>query len=100
MPDSANEDSMTTTLRPAEQLGDVLTGRDSAADLRHEVERRLAAGQRVVLDFTDVAILSPSFADELLAKLPADALDTGRVAVEHLDSASAALARVAIASRR
>lgn len=89
----------TTTFRPVETLGDVLVGRDSAAELRERVERRVEIGENVILDFAGVSLLAPSFADELLAKLPAGTLG-GRVRVEHLDASSAALVRVAIAARR
>lgn len=97
MTDSAN--LITTTLRPG-RMGSVLTGRHGAAELRREVERRTAAGEHVVLDFTGVSMLAPSFADELLAKLPTDVLDGGQVSIEHLRRSSAMLARVAIDARR
>lgn len=98
MLDSDSEGS-TTTIRPAERAGEALVGRDDAAELRHEVERRLGRGEHVVLDFAGTAAVSPSFADELLAKLPAGALADGRVVVEHLDTGQQALARMVTAAR-
>lgn len=93
-----NEDC-SMRIRPAERLGAVLTGRSVAAALRVEVEERLKTGEHVVLDFENVAAMSPSFADELLAKLPHEAWKAKRVTVEHLDEDSAAFARILIANR-
>ncbi|MDO8184638.1 STAS-like domain-containing protein [Conexibacter sp. JD483] len=89
-----------TTIRPADLFGPVLVGRDEAADLRRDVEQRVEAGERVVFDFSGVVALAPSFADELLAKLPPHALDGGKVAVEHLDRSSSGLVEMAISRRR
>ncbi|MDW5595933.1 STAS-like domain-containing protein [Conexibacter stalactiti] len=91
---AASPTDTTTTIRPAQQLGSVLVGRDDAAALRKDVRRRAARGESVVLDFAGVDVLAPSFADELLGKLPRELLTTGSVRVEHLDPASAALAQV------
>jgi hypothetical protein len=93
-----NEDC-SMRIRPAERLGAVLTGRSVAATLRGEVEAHLKTGENVVLDFENVAAMSPSFADELFAKLPHDAWKAERVTVEHLDEDSAAFARILIANR-
>lgn len=98
MRDSDNEAS-TTTIRPAELAGETLVGREAAAELRQEVERRLGRGEQVVLDFMGAAAVSPSFADELIAKLPAGALADGRVVFEHLDDGQQALARMVVAGR-
>lgn len=99
MPPCVTEDSMTTTFRPADDFGSVLTGRTVAADLRAQVESTLAAGQSVVLDFANVAMVSPSFADELFAKMPRDAWNSPRLSVEHLDDSIARFAKFLIASR-
>lgn len=62
--------TMTTKMiRPAEDLGPVLAGRNVAASLRDRVEAALARGEAVVIDFEGVYAMSPSFADELFAKL-------------------------------
>lgn len=98
MSDSANEGS-TTTLRPAERAGEALVGRDAAADLRREIVQRLGRGERVVLDFSGVSALSPSFADELLAKLPPEVLNSGDVIIEHLSGGHQALAHMVVAGR-
>jgi anti-anti-sigma regulatory factor len=99
MPPCVPEDSTMTTFRPADDLGSVLTGRAVAADLRAKVEAELAAGQPVVLDFSNVTMMSPSFGDELFAKLPRSAWDSHQLSVEHLDSSIARFAQFLIASR-
>lgn len=90
---------MTTTFRPADEFGSVLTGRSVAASLRAEIESELAAGKTVVVDFSNVAVLSPSFADELFAKMPGSAWESARLRAEHLDDSIARFARFLIASR-
>jgi anti-anti-sigma regulatory factor len=89
-----------TTLRLADRFGPALIGRSAAADLRHEVERRVAAGERFVLDFDGVPVLSPSFADELLAKLSRATAENGLVEIVRLERSSAAFANIAAAARR
>lgn len=88
-----------TMVRPADELGPVLTGRTVAARLREEVERELAAEGEVTIDLEGVEAISPSFADELFAKLPREALNSGRVRFEHLDPSDSALARFVMAGR-
>ncbi len=73
-----------TTLRPAEDLGAVLAGRSQASVLRAEVERLVAHGEQVIVDFGGVVAASPSFADELFAKLDPSLTETGRVKFENL----------------
>lgn len=88
-----------TMVRPADQLGSVLTGRTVAARLREDVERELAAEGTVTIDLEGVEAISPSFADELFAKLPRDAVLDGRVKFEHLDESDSALAKFVMAGR-
>jgi len=72
-------------IKPAEELGPVLAGRNVAASLRDRVEAALARGEAVVIDFDGVRAMSPSFADELFAKLSVRPDQTGdRVRFEHL----------------
>lgn len=87
------------TIRPADDLGSILSGRAVAADLRETVERALDSGQRVVIDFSGVDIISPSFADELFAKLPQVAVASGRVRFVNLDDDLGSLARFVAAGR-
>jgi STAS-like domain of unknown function (DUF4325) len=56
-------------MRPADELGPILASRSLAADLRRRLEEELAACGDAVIDFDGVATMSPSFADELVAKL-------------------------------
>ncbi len=88
---------MTTTaitmIRPAEELGPVLSGRFEAEELRERIEAELAAGAEVVVSFEGVVAISPSFADELFAKVPEDAVEDGRVRFVDLDEDLRAIAR-------
>jgi hypothetical protein len=68
------------TIKPADRLGPVLAGRAEAIELREDVERRASHGP-VVVDLDGVLTMSPSFADELFAKLAADV----DVAFENMD---------------
>jgi hypothetical protein len=86
-------------IRPAELFGPVLAGRGVASHLRDRIEDALAQEQLVVVDLEGVEAMSPSFADELFAKLPPGAVEQGRVRFEHLTPALEPLARYVIAHR-
>ena len=89
-----------TMIRPAEELGRVLTGRAAAATLRARVEDELARDSSVEVDFEGVMLISPSFADELFAKLPLEAVNSGRVKFLNLDEEHLALVRFVAAGRQ
>ena len=59
----------------------------------------VAAGGDIVVDFEGVEAMSPSFADELFAKLSSDTIDSGRVRFERLDENLLILAQYVIAGR-
>jgi len=82
-----------TVIRPADEFGAVLTGRYLASELRERVEELLQHGSTVTIDFSGVEAMSPSFADELFAKAPRDAIDSGRLRFENLADDLRALAR-------
>jgi hypothetical protein len=86
-----------TMIRPAEDFGPVLTGRSAAAGLRQRIEVEAMEGDGVVIDFEGVEAVSPSFADELFAKLPTEFSD--RVRFENVGSDLAALMRFVISGR-
>jgi hypothetical protein len=77
---------MTTTLKLSDELGSVLVGRMPAADLRKRIEGLARAGQIIVLDFENVVVMSPSFADEVFARLDPSLVDSGHVVFENLDN--------------
>lgn len=86
------------TIRPVDEQGSALAGRPAAARIRAQIES--AAQQfEVVVDLEGV-MMSPSFADELIAKLPRDLLDTGRVRFVNIDEDLAFLVDFVIAGRR
>lgn len=84
-------------IRPADELGPVLAGRGLAATLRTRVEASLKAEGSIVIDFAGVESMSPSFADELFAKLPAP--DEERVKFEHLSDDLQSLVQFVIEGR-
>lgn len=51
------------------QTGTLFGSRASAREIRENIQNLLAAGEKVTLDFTGVEAPSPSFIDELIAKL-------------------------------
>lgn len=91
-------DQSTTTIRLVDD-GPVLTGRSHAAEIRERVEA-CAATAPVVVDFDGVAVLSPSFADELIAKLDAQLVEAGRVQFIHMSNGVESIARYVIDGRR
>lgn len=87
-----------TRIRPADELGAVLSSRFLGAELRARIEALLREGD-VVVDFAGVEAVSPSFADELFAKLPTEAASGGRLKFKNLGDDTAALARFVAESR-
>lgn len=77
----------------AEELEPVLSSRFAAEELRARIENELACGIEVVVSFEGVVAISPSFADELFAKLPEEAERTARLRFVHLDEDVLAIAR-------
>jgi hypothetical protein len=73
-----------TMIRPADSLGPALTSRFLGADLREQIEAILSKDGSVVIDFDGVRAISPSFADEVFAKLPQDAIASGQIRFENL----------------
>lgn len=84
-------------IRPADSEGPVLTGRAPAEALRKVIEAALAGGESVVVDFDGVISMSPSYADELFAKVEVE--DATRLRFENLPSELAALREYVIAGR-
>lgn len=75
-------------LHLAEELGPVLVGRTDAARMRDRVLDAPDDGGAVV-DFAGIEVVSPSFADEFFAKLPAPLLESGQVRLEPLNQRAA-----------
>ena len=57
-------------MRPADEVGPILASRSLATSLRERLEAEVERDGTAVVDFNGVATMSPSFADELIAKLP------------------------------
>ena len=69
----------------AKQFGTVLSGRSAGADLRAQIEELAKQGVVVVVDFSNVELATPGFADELFGKIDASLIDARRVQFAHLD---------------
>jgi len=80
------------TLHPAEDFGGVLASRPLAAQLREQVEQR-ARHEPVAISFAGVETVSPSFADELFAKLDQELVSSGRVTFIDVDDDIEAIIR-------
>jgi anti-anti-sigma regulatory factor len=76
----------------------VLAGRGVARVLHARVEESIGERGSVVVDFEGVESMSPSFADELFAKLSVRP-DDERITFEHLNDDLQALARFVIEGR-
>lgn len=87
------------TFRPADEYGPVLAGRGSAGRFRAQVEK-LAERAPVVIDFDGITTVSPSFADELFAKLSPDLIEDGNVRFENMGDGIDAIARYVVGLRR
>jgi hypothetical protein len=88
------------TIRLAAEFGAVLAGRSSAARLRARIEEATDRGESVVLDFADVLAVSPSFADELFAKIDSDLHSSGRLDFQNLGRGTESIAKFVVAGRR
>jgi len=62
-------------MKLAEEHGEVLGGRVLGQEIRARVVRLVEAGEVVTLDLEGVLAVSPSFADEVFGKLPAEVGD-------------------------
>lgn len=65
-------------MRLADKHGEVLGGRILGEEIRAEVISLVKTGEEVVLDLDGVLAISPSFADEVFGKLPAEVGDRVR----------------------
>ncbi len=79
MPTLMQPDTSLVTINLAQRFGPVLVGRIPAMQLREEIEESVAQGELVLVDFTDVIAVSPSFGDEVFAKLDDALVNEGRV---------------------
>jgi hypothetical protein len=59
-------------MRLADRHGEVLGGRDLGKRIRLHAVRQVESGEDVVIDLDGVLTVTPSFADELFGKLPAE----------------------------
>jgi anti-anti-sigma regulatory factor len=87
------------TISLATEFGSVLVGRGTAARIRERVEAEAQASAPVVLDFSDVLTVSPSFADELFAKLPAELRTSERIRLDGMTPALESIQRFVVAGR-
>lgn len=80
-------------IRPADEIGSVLAGRGEATVLRARIEQLAREDPPVTVDFSGVITASPSFADELFAKLDPGLIEGGEVVFEHVPPSVASIAR-------
>ncbi len=87
------------TISLAHEFGPVLVGRSNAARIRERVERAARDAPPVVIDFSEVITVSPSFADELFAKLPAELRTEERIRLEGMTEPLQSIKRFVVAGR-
>jgi anti-anti-sigma regulatory factor len=88
------------TIRLADEFGGVLLGRGNAERIRNRIENAArSTDELVIVDFERVITVSPSFADELFAKLDPTLRQSGRVEVRGMSPALESIARYVVAGR-
>jgi hypothetical protein len=88
------------TIRLADEFGAVLVGRGTAERIRTRIEREAHShDEPVILDFEGILTVSPSFADELFAKLDPAFRQSGQVEVKGMSPALQSIARFVVAGR-
>jgi anti-anti-sigma regulatory factor len=88
------------TIRLADEFGGVLLGRSNAERIRNRIEDAArGTDEPVIVDFEGVITASPSFADELFAKLDPMLRQSGRVEVRGMSPALESIARYVVAGR-
>ena len=89
-----------TVIRPALEFGPVLTSRSTAELLRRRIENEALSGAHVTVDFAGVEAVSPSFADEIFAKIDHELVDSGHIRFENLSDDLLALVRFVVSGRQ
>lgn len=90
----------TMTISLANEFGSVLVGRSVAARIRERIEAAARSSNApVVLDFSAVLTVSPSFADELFAKLPRELRTPEHIRLDGMTPALESLQRFVVAGR-
>jgi anti-anti-sigma regulatory factor len=88
------------TISLASEFGTVLVGRGAAASIRERIERAAREGDApVILDFSSVLTISPSFADELFAKLPPALRTSDQIRLDGMTPALESIQRYVVAGR-
>jgi anti-anti-sigma regulatory factor len=88
------------TIRLADEFGGVLLGRGNAEKIRNRIETAArGTDEPVVVDFEGIITVSPSFADELFAKLDPTLRQSGRVELHGMSPALESIARYVVAGR-
>jgi STAS-like domain of unknown function (DUF4325) len=90
------------TIRLSDELGPALVGRIPGREIRDRIERSARSGEVVELDFEGVTVVSPSFADEVFARIDPALVESGVVQFtnlsEHLTAVAGFLRRARGAS--
>ncbi len=88
------------TISLAAEFGSVLVGRATAERIRGRIETAARVGEApVVLDFSGVLTVSPSFADELFAKLAPELRTPERIRLDGMSPALKSIQRFVVAGR-
>ncbi len=87
------------TVDLAAELGSVLTSRSIGQQVRERITSAAAAGEGVVVSFAGVEAMSPSFADEIFAKVDDSLVQQGLIEFVDVDPTLEAIIRFVRAGR-
>jgi hypothetical protein len=79
-----------------DRFGPVLLSRADGARAREAVCELFGRTDHVRVDFSDVEVISPGFADEFFARMPDELLDSGWLVIEHLSPRFGSLHRLVV----
>ena len=82
-----------TTIKLVDEFGQLLSGRTAGSAFRERLEASASGGETFIVDFEGVVAVSPSFADEIFAKLDRSLVDSGAISFINMPNSVAALGR-------
>ncbi len=82
------------TLRMVDRFGPALLSRADGARARELVRELHGHADHLSVDFSDVEVIAPGFADEFFGRLPADLFESGWLSINELSPRFGSLHRL------